>query len=157
MKRSLSRTLISGTAVVVTTISLAAAAWPGKPGGERKHDPEQMVERLTHHLELTEEQQVQAQELFSMSFEESRADRERMEELRASLKGQAANFDPGTAQATADEIGALTSQLVYRRASTQASLYQLLDEEQRAEMEDFAQAREERREHYRGKARRHMW
>lgn len=157
MKHSISRTLIAGTAVLVTTVSLAAAAWPGKPGGDRHIDPERMVERLTRHLELTAEQQAQAENLFTSSFEESSADRARMEELRETLKGSAAEFDAGTVQATADEIGDLTSRMVYRRASTQASLYQLLDEEQRAEMEEFREKRGQRREHSRGHVPKHMW
>ena len=157
MKQSISRTLIGGTAVLVTTVSLAAVAWPGKPGGDRTMDPERMVDRLTRHLELTEEQQLQAEEIFTLSFAEGTADRARIEELRDSLKGQAAEFDAGTVQATADEIGELTSRMVYRRASTQASLYQLLDEEQRAEMEEFAEKREDRRDKMRSHGRKHMW
>ncbi|NND67944.1 MAG: periplasmic heavy metal sensor [Halioglobus sp.] len=157
MRRSIFRTLIGGTAVLVTTISLAAAAWPGKPGGERAMDPERMVDRLTRHLELTEEQQGQAATLFTQTFEESREDRERVEALRASLHGSAAEFDAATVQAAADEIGDLTSRMVYRRANTQASLYQMLDEEQRAEMEEFNARREHHREHFRGHGRKHMW
>ncbi len=149
MQRSISRALIGGTAVLVTTVSLAVAAWPGKPGGDRAPDPEHMVERLTRHLELTAEQQDRAEEIFSQGFEEARADHERIEELHESLRGQVAEFDAGAAQATADEIGAITSRMVYRRASAQASLYQILDEEQRAELEAFAKKREKRREHFR--------
>lgn len=157
MKRTISRSLIAGTAALVTMTSLAVAAWPGKLGGERGHNHGQVVERMARHLDLSDEQQVQVEQLFANGLEEVRADRERIEELRENLLGQAASFDAGDAQAAADEIGAITSRMVYRRASMQASLYQLLDEEQRAQLAAFNARRDKRREHFREHGPRHMW
>ena len=157
MKRTKTCILITGAAVVVTTVSLTAAAWSSSHRGERGPAPEKMVDRLTLHLDLSEKQQIQARALFTQSFDESKSDRERLMALREGLSEQTIAFDAGMVQTAADEIGGITSRMVYRRASTQASLYQLLDEEQQEEMTELKERREKRSSDSRGRKRRYMW
>jgi Spy/CpxP family protein refolding chaperone len=61
-------------------------------------------------------------------------------------------FDAGEAQRLADEIGQITSRMVYQAASTQARIYQLLDEEQRAELGEFMEDHEPRRDRWHKRA-----
>jgi Spy/CpxP family protein refolding chaperone len=146
MKRSTTRISIAATAVLVTTISLTAMAWPGGHRGGSPPDPEHMIERLDRHLDLTDEQETQIEGLIGTSLSESKTDQQRLGILREQLGAQTSSFDAGTAQQAADEVGEITGRMVFRRASTQAGVYQLLDAQQREQFASLQDQRKERRD-----------
>ena len=55
------------------------------------------------------------------------------------------DFDPGKAQAIADEIGQLTGRMVYQASETFAQVYQVLNAEQRTQLESMMAKHSERR------------
>jgi Spy/CpxP family protein refolding chaperone len=144
VKLNMKKIVLSIVAPAMATLFVAAASWSLPQGDGERPDPQHRITHLSKMLELTDEQEATVQTLMTSSFEESEADRERLRELRDQLKEQAASFDAATVQATADEIGQITSRMVYRRAYDRAQIYQLLDDEQRVMMAEMA---EHRREH----------
>ena len=144
MKLNMKRIILSIVAPAMATLFVAAASWSLPQDGGERPDPQHRITHLAKMLELTEEQEATVQTLMSTSFEESEADRERLRELRDQLRGEPGSFDAATAQAAADEIGQITSRMVFRRANDRAQIYQLLDDEQRVMMAEMA---EHRREH----------
>lgn len=55
------------------------------------------------------------------------------------------SFDAGAAQKIADEIGQITGRMVYRASETWAQVYQVLNAEQRAELDAMMAKRQARR------------
>jgi Spy/CpxP family protein refolding chaperone len=140
-----------GKRILATTLGLvvllSAAAWAMGPGGGMDHDPTRMVEHMSRKLDLSDEQKAEVETLVSSSRQASAQDMQRMRELRGEMRAQANNFDADKARTIADEIGQITGRLAYQAAETRAGVYQLLNDEQRAQM---AQMMEKRGEH-RGK------
>ncbi|CAA0098479.1 Uncharacterised protein [Halioglobus japonicus] len=144
MKLNLNRVLLSIVAPAMATLFVAAASWSMPQDDDKRHDPQHRVNHLAKMLELTDEQEATVQTLLTTSFEESEADRERLHVLKDQLLKQPGNFDAATAQAAADEIGQITSRMMYRMANNFAEIYQLLDDEQRVEMAEMAERMSER-------------
>jgi Spy/CpxP family protein refolding chaperone len=65
------------------------------------------------------------------------------------MQAQRQNFNSGEAQKLADEIGEITTRMVFDATRTQAEVYQLLSEEQRQEMDALMEKRDERRAKWR--------
>ena len=145
MTNNLGKRLLATTLGLV--VLLSAAAWAMGPGGGMDHDPARMVEHMSRKLDLSDEQKVAVEALVSSSRQASAQDMQRMRELRGEMKAQTNNFEADEARKVADEIGQITGRLVYQAAETRAGVYQLLNDEQRAQM---AQMMEKRGEH-RGK------
>lgn len=137
MKMNLRKALLGVVAPALATLVVAAASWSMSGSEAPRHDPQQKVSHLAKMLQLTEEQEVSVKTLLMASFEESEADHERLRALRAELLDQPESFVEATAQSAADEIGQITSRMVYRMASTRAAIYQLLDDEQRLAMNEM--------------------
>lgn len=131
--------------VLCSALLLSAAAWSMDHRGGGDHDPERMLTHMTERLDLNESQQQDIGHLLEQTKEKLSGDKQRLEELRQQLQAQRENFDSGTAQKQADEIGEITGRMAYEMASTQAGIYQLLDEEQREEFAAFSEKREQRR------------
>lgn len=151
--KNINRTILSVVAPALATLFVSAASWSLPDGEESRHDPQHKVEMLAKMLDLTEEQEATVETLLTESMEESEGDKERLHALKAQLLDQADAFNDASAQMTADEIGQITSRMVYRKASTYAAIYQLLDDEQKEamnEMGEWAKKRgEKRRGHHR--------
>lgn len=145
MKR-LSRNLVLGT--VFSGLALGAVAGWAKDGYRMHGDPAQMVARMADKLDLSEDQQAGIETILTETRQQSAADHARLRELRQQLRAQPGAFDADAARRQADEIGQITGRMVYQAASTQAQIYQLLDEEQRAEMEEFMEDHEPRRDRW---------
>ncbi len=133
------------TTVLCSALLLSGAAWSMDHRGGGDHDPARMVTHMTERLDLSESQQEEIGQLLEQSRENLSGDKKRLEELRGQLQAQRKDFDSGAAQKQADEIGEMTGRIAYEMASTQASIYQLLNEEQREEFDEFSEKREERR------------
>ncbi|MBN7796691.1 Spy/CpxP family protein refolding chaperone [Parahaliea mediterranea] len=122
----------------------AGASFAGPHGGMHG-SPERMMERMAEHLDLSDEQQAEVQQILRDSREQGEADRERLMALKSSLRDSADTFDSGEVQAAVDEIGQITSRMTYRMAEAQHKVRAVLNEEQRAQLDAWAQQREERR------------
>ena len=145
MSNSITRALLGAAMAGLALLSLSAGSWAMNHGADMEHDPGRMIAHMTERLDLTQEQQGQIKEIMAASRTQSGADRERMKVLRQKMRAQRDNFDAGEAQNIADEIGELTSRTVFQATSTQARIYQLLTDEQKAEMDTMMEKRQERR------------
>jgi protein CpxP len=145
MKMSFIKTLLGSLSAGFITLCLAASSWSMPHGAVAEQDPEQLLAHLSRKLELTDEQKGAVEVLLAISFQESVADRERLQALREELRVQHQDFDPGSAQQSAAEVGEITGRIVYRTVSAHAGIYQLLTDEQRVEMEALMARREARR------------
>ncbi|MCB1689817.1 MAG: Spy/CpxP family protein refolding chaperone [Halioglobus sp.] len=144
MKVKLNRVLLSIVAPALATLFVAAASWSVPHDDERQHDASHRVAHLAKVLDLSEEQEAEVQTLLTSTLEASEADKSRLHVLKQQLLNEPGAFDAGSAQVTADEVGQITSRMVYRMASTYAAIYQLLDDEQRVEMQEMAEKMGER-------------
>lgn len=144
--RHLSKNLVLGT--VFGGLALGAAAGWAKDGYRMHGDPGQMVARMADKLDLSEDQQAGIEAILAETRQQSAVDHARMRELRQQLRAQRSEFDADAARRMADEIGQITGRMVYQAASTQAQIYQLLDEEQRAELGEFMEDHEPRRDRW---------
>jgi len=143
--------LIPGT-VLMSVLLLSVSAWSmGPPHGR---DMDRMLQHMTQELNLSEAQQGNIETLLTEARKEGAADRERMDDIREQLKDMRTEFNAGTAQQLADELGGITSRMAYRMASIQAQVYQQLEPEQQAQFEELAERREQRGEKRREKPRR---
>lgn len=130
---------------LATAAVMSMAAWSMGPPHEMGGDPARMIAHLSDRLDLSSEQQTEVESLVAAAKQSSDADRARMRELRSQMRAMMGNFDPGKAQVVADEIGQLTGRMVYQSSETFASVYQLLNAEQRAQLDSMMGSRGERR------------
>lgn len=124
--------------------SVAGPGFGPGPRGDHPPSPGRMIERMAEHLDLSEEQKSQIEQIYADSHERGEVDRERLMALRSQLRGSSEDFDSGAVQAAADEIGQITSRMTYRMASTQHQVREVLTEDQRAELDAWAEKRKER-------------
>ena len=136
-------------AAAATALAASAAVWSMGPGGGGDHDPGRMLAHMADKLDLTAAQQASAEELLSASREANQADRQRLQVLRQQLQAMRGDFDAGKAQGIAEEIGQITSRMVFQSSKTWSGVYQLLDAEQREELDTLMAQREA----HRGKSR----
>ena len=149
MNKSFSKALFGAFVAGAALLSLSVASWSMGHGGGMDFDPGRMVAHMSDRLDLTEEQESRVKQLTTEAREKSVVDRKRIAELREQLKGQRDNFDAGKAQMAADEIGEITSRMVFQIASTHAEIYQLLTDEQKEEMDAMMEQRESRLDKWR--------
>jgi len=133
----------------VTMLCVSVASWSMGHGEGPGHDPALMVAHMTARLDLTEEQQGKVEELMASSGEQIGADRARLMQLREEMRGQRDSFDAGQAQVIADKFGEISGRMMFQTSSTYAGIYQLLTDEQKAEMDALMEKRESRREKWR--------
>ena len=141
MKITWKKTLTGVAAPALAILFVTAASWSMAEGDAPRHDPQHKVDHLVKMLQLTDEQEATVLTLLTASFEESEVDHERLHTLREELLNQPESFDKATALTTADEIGQITTRMVYRMASTRAAIYQLLDDEQKVAMAQMSEKR----------------
>jgi len=146
MKHSI-RTYVLASALCGVFATSAATFAMGHRGGDS--DPSRMLEHMSDRLELTENQHDEIEQIFASAREQTAEDRARLDELRNELQAMRPDFDPGRAQAIADEIGQITARMAYGMASTQAQVYQQLDAQQREEYDQMAASRDKRRDKFR--------
>ena len=115
----------------------------GEFGGERGIDNK--LGFLAWKLDLTEDQQIQIGAELEMAEQQMAAEREYMAELRAELRSLQSDFDASRAEELAAGIGDSTAHLVLTLATSKAAIYQLLNEQQRAELEELMALHDEMR------------
>lgn len=157
--RAVNKRVLGGVGAVLLGMSVVTMGSWAKPydrdhhgdwdSDRSQHRLEKRLAHLDRHLDLTEQQHATIKGLLQTAFSESEGDRERMQQLRDQLHDLRDGFDDREARRTADEIGRLTSDRVYRMANTQAQVYQVLDTEQRAELDAMKEKRGERRRDHR--------
>lgn len=116
-------------------------------------DNGRMLAYLADELDLNAEQETEIRALHSALKEQNEADRARLDELRELMRAQRQDFNAGEAQKLADEIGEITTRLVYSATSTQAQVRSVLTAEQQAGLDEIMAQREERHERWRDKGR----
>jgi protein CpxP len=124
---------------------ISMAAWSMGPPHGMGGDPARMIAHLGDRLDLRDEQQTEVESLVATVRQTSDTDRTRMRELRTEMLAMKGDFDPGKAQAIADEIGQLTGRMVYQASETFAQVYQVLDDEQRTELDELMAKRGQHR------------
>jgi len=118
-------------------VASAMGPWAGEGMGDRGPVG---LRHMVDALALTETQERDVAEILHTARESTLSDRHRMEELRAQLREQRLEFDPGQVQTIADEIGQITARTVYSMASAQAQVYQVLDAAQQAMLNDMMES-----------------
>lgn len=129
-------------ASMAAAIAASSASWSMGHGGE--HDPGRMLAHMSERLDLDSEQKAAVQQLLSASREASAADQRRLRTLRQELMAMKGDFDADRAQGIADEIGEITSRLVFEASRTWSGVYALLNAEQRTKLEELMAQRERR-------------
>ena len=143
MMSTLIKRILPGT-VLGAVLLLSMSAW--SMGPHHGHDPQRMLQHMTERLDLNSDQQTQIEALLQEGRDTVAQDHQRSKEIRDALKAMRLNFNAGEAQRLADELGSIGSRMAYTMASTQASVYQLLTEEQREKMDELTAVRERRME-----------
>ena len=143
MTYQLKKWLLGATLAGATALSVAGWAM-GHEGG-KTHDPAKMLAHMSAKLDLSSEQQTEVSSLLAAAKQTNASDRERMTELRGQMMAQRDSFDATEVRKIADEIGQVTGRMVFRASETWSQVYQLLNAEQRAELETLMAKREAHR------------
>jgi Spy/CpxP family protein refolding chaperone len=109
------------------------------------HDQGRMIVAMADKLNLDAEQETEVKAIYADANSATKADRERLRQLREQLRAQGDNFDPGEAQKLADETGEITSRLVYAMASTHARIGAVLTASQREQLQALQSAHQKSR------------
>jgi Spy/CpxP family protein refolding chaperone len=133
-------------ATLAGAAAMSVGSWAMGHRGGMEQDPGRMLSHMTKKLDLNSEQQANTEKLLTESREANAPDRERLQQLRTEIGAQRDDFDAGTAQGIADEIGRITGRMVYRASETWARVYQLLDAEQRADLDAMMAKRDTHRD-----------
>ena len=143
---SLKRAMIGAAAAGTLTLAFAASGWSMHRGTEMARDPAQaahkIVYRLNYTLDFSEPQEAAITDVLTGALGASAQTRQRLHELRGQLRALPSDYDAQLAGELTAEVGELTAELVLRKVSTQAEIYQLLSVEQRAEMDALLQKRQ---------------
>lgn len=148
MTKSRRKAFLAGIGAFIVTLCVAASSW-SMSHGEGERDPSRKLEHMTRKLDLTEQQQADIGKLLTQSAGQSQADHARMKVLRQSAHEQRKAYDSAELQAIADEIGQITSRMVYERGTQQAKIYAVLSAEQQEKMDAMMEKRKMRKRHKR--------
>ena len=143
------KTWLCGVALVGAT-AMSLTAWAMGPHGGMDPDPGRMLEHLGERLDLGSEQKSRIESLLAAGKDASAADHARMQELRKQMMAMRDNFDEQKAHQLANEIGQVTARLVYQASASWSQVYQLLDAEQKAELDSMMAKRAQHRGKWRG-------
>lgn len=130
--------VLASTLAFVPTVS---AMGPFGEGGAM----ENKLGFLSWKLDLTPDQQIQIAAELEMVEQQMSAEREYLAALKSELRALQSDFDASLAAELAADIGDATANLVLNLATSKAAIYQLLDEDQRAELEELIVLRDEMR------------
>jgi len=138
------KTWLCGAALAgAVAMSLTSLAMEPSPG--MGPDPGRMLAHLGDRLGLSSEQKSQVEGLLSAGKEANAANHARMNELRTQMLAMRDSFDEKKARQISDEIGQVTSRMVYQASATWSQVYRLLDAEQKAQLDSMMAKRAEHR------------
>ena len=129
---------------LVSTLAFVPTVSAMGPFGE-EGDMESKLGFLSWKLDLTPDQQIQIAAELEMVEQQMSVEREYLAALKSELRALQSDFDPSLAAELAADIGDSTANLVLNLATSKAAIYQLLDEDQRAELEELIALRDEMR------------
>lgn len=132
-------------AALAGAAAMSLTSWGMGPHGGMDPDPGRMLAHLGDRLELSDEQKSQVESLLAAGKEGNAANHARMQELRAQMMAMRGNFDEQKARQISDEIGQVTASMVYQASATWSQVYQLLDAEQKAQLDNMMAKRSEHR------------
>ncbi|GAB3277877.1 Spy/CpxP family protein refolding chaperone [Parahaliea aestuarii] len=151
MKQLLKQTL---TATGLSIALLGAGTSLAGPGPERGPGTDVVIERMSERLSLSDDQETRIRQIMESQRSQGEADRERLGELRETLRSNSDsgdNFDAGAVQSAADEIGQITSRMTYQMAESQHQVREVLSDEQRAKLDQMMERRKQHAGHRFGK------
>jgi Spy/CpxP family protein refolding chaperone len=146
---------------IVAAIFLMAALLVSQPGnarpgmdeswgaGSEHANPLEHMERIADHLDLSEEQQATITDIVGSSMQQTAGDREKLRQLRGEMDELLQNFDSGRAHQLTEEMGQLGARMAYAHLETMSRVRAELTEQQRLQMDEHRERREERREKWR--------
>lgn len=131
--------------------SATAGPRDGRDGGPRHGGPDmapQLIERIgraLHRLDLSEEQRGSIHSELRGLKESMRPLVESMHENRKKLHAlvTADSYDSGAVAKAAEQQGAITTRMTVLASATAAKVLSLLDDEQRAQLKNMAEERQE--------------
>lgn len=132
-------------AALVGAAAMSLTSWAVGPHGAMEPDPDRMLAHLGDRLELSAEQKSRLESLLAAGRETSVANYARMQELRSQMMAMRGNFDETKARQISEEIGQVTARMVYQASATWSQVYQLLDAQQRAQLDGLMARRAEHR------------
>jgi Spy/CpxP family protein refolding chaperone len=136
MNSKLKTILCAAALAAATAVSVGARAMGPQAEGMQP-DPARMISQMGAKLDLSAEQQAKIQELTTAARQASAADHKRMQELRTEMSTMRDSFDATRARKTADEIGQVTGRLVFQASQTWSQVYQVLNAEQKAKLDEM--------------------
>ncbi len=129
-------------AALAAANGVSVGAWAMGPQAEgTQPDPGRIMAQMGEKLDLSADQQAKIKELTSAARQASAADHKRMQELRTEMAAMRDSFDATRARKTADEIGQVTGRLVFQASETWSQVYQLLNAEQKAKLDEMIEQR----------------
>ncbi|MEM1113018.1 MAG: Spy/CpxP family protein refolding chaperone [Pseudomonadota bacterium] len=137
---------VSLKVAVATSLCVATAVALAAPRSMWHRAPEGLLDRLAEELQLDAVQRLSVADVLDTARGATAQDREALRDLRRELGSLPEDFDAGEAQRMADEIGAITTRLVYVGASSRAAVYELLTTEQQRTLDGLKAERQARRE-----------
>ncbi len=136
MNRKLKIWLCAAALAAANVVSVGA--WAMGPQAEgMQPDPGRIMDQMGAKLGLSAEQQAKIKELTTAARQASAADHKRMQELRTEMSAMRDSFDATRARKTADEIGQVTGRLVFQASETWSQVYQVLNAEQKAKLDEM--------------------
>jgi len=134
------RHYLTGMIAVLLTLPLVAVADHHR-GGDERGDHRGHMERMANQLDLNEEQRAEWQELHEAHHPRMQELREEIKEARGELQDAARQDDRQGMETAADRIAQLTRESSITHARMQASVHNLLNEEQQEKLMEMHEKR----------------
>ncbi len=142
--------LIRRAAIVTVACMVASMTFAGPPMGHSDapfgHSPEKILRQMTDRLDLSEDQQSHIAQLLKSEHKKMRSERDQLKNLRDQLKPDGEEFNTDKAREAADEIGVISGNMAYARASTMAKINTILTDDQQKNLHKLSAERDCRRE-----------
>lgn len=159
--RNISTLVLTAAAFAATMAPILASAGPNHGGrhlrgpGPGGHGP--ALHGLMHRLDLSEEQQAQAEELISSHRNQMEALHQAQRDAKRAVAEQihAEVFDEIAIRQATESAASVEADLAVARAQLFHELRKILNAEQLAELESLRESRRERREEWRERRGRH--
>ncbi len=142
-------------AVVIASISIGAQAFPGFSGRDLGMDPQQMINKLSVKLDLTEDQREDIDAILNERSSTMESQRDELKSAHHALKEASAAepFDEAGLRELAERASELQVEAIVQGAKLRAEVRQVLTPAQREKMGEMHGKMQERRQHMKKKHR----